>query len=168
MRDDAHLLPQDGDFGQLHTGFIDDPVIKRLLTDLWEEVEYNSPHAALFADGALMQLVARLLDLRTDYSPLRLRTVAGGLTPRQERQAVDFLSSHLTEAVSLDTLAEVAQLSTWHFARSFKASTGLPPHAYLRRLRCEKATALLRDTSMPIQEIAAAVGYETPQVSTAE
>lgn len=163
MRDDADLLPEGGDFGHLHAGWIDDPLTKRLLTDLWVEVEQNSPHAALFADGVLIQIAARLLHLQATGLPRPLGRATGGLTPRQERQAIEFLSNHLAEEVSLDMLAETARLSTWHFARAFKASTGLPPHAYMRKLRCERAAELLTKSGVSVGKIAAAVGYETPQ-----
>jgi AraC family transcriptional regulator len=59
----------------------------------------------------------------------------------------------------LRDLADAAGLSPSHFARGFKASTGLPPHRYLIRLRIEHGQALLRDTDLPIAEVAAACGF---------
>ena len=69
------------------------------------------------------------------------------------------LGDHLT----LDDLAQIVDVSPFHFARAFKLSTGETPHAYLRRLRCERAKTLLAGTVCSIGEIAAEVGYETPQ-----
>ena len=56
-------------------------------------------------------------------------------------------------------LARVSGVSEAHFARSFKDAFGVPPHRYLLTRRIERATALLRDTEMPITEIAFQTGW---------
>jgi transcriptional regulator GlxA family with amidase domain len=58
-------------------------------------------------------------------------------------------------------LAAVSCVSEAHFARSFKAAFGLPPHRYLLTRRIERAKALLRDTDLPIIEIALGTGWES-------
>jgi AraC family transcriptional regulator len=87
----------------------------------------------------------------------------GGLAPWQERRVNEFMSLNLADDVALSELAALVGLSTFHFARMFKKTTGLPPHGYLRQLRCEKAKELLNTTNLPITEISAEVGYDTPQ-----
>ena len=52
-------------------------------------------------------------------------------------------------------------VSEAHFARSFKQAFGVPPHRYLLTRRIERATALLRDTELPVTEIAFATGWES-------
>ncbi len=53
-------------------------------------------------------------------------------------------------------MAAVAHLSAYHFARQFKATTGLPPHQYVitRRVECAKQL-LQQDDDHPLAEIAA-------------
>lgn len=58
-------------------------------------------------------------------------------------------------------LAEVSGVSEAHFARSFKQAFGLPPHRYLLTRRMERAMALLRDTDLPITEVAYRTGWES-------
>ena len=58
-------------------------------------------------------------------------------------------------------LASVSGVSEAHFARSFKRAFGLPPHRYLLTRRIEKATALLRDTDLPITDIAFETGWSS-------
>ena len=58
-------------------------------------------------------------------------------------------------------LARVSGVSEAHFARSFKQAFGLPPHRYLLTRRIERAAALLRDTDLPITEIAFVTGWES-------
>jgi transcriptional regulator GlxA family with amidase domain len=56
-------------------------------------------------------------------------------------------------------LARVSGVSAAHFARSFKQAFGVPPHRYLLTRRIERATTLLRDTDLPITEIAFQTGW---------
>jgi transcriptional regulator GlxA family with amidase domain len=58
-------------------------------------------------------------------------------------------------------LAQVSAVSVAHFAREFKKAFGVPPHRYLLTRRIERATALLRDTSLPITEIAFQTGWHS-------
>jgi AraC-like DNA-binding protein len=55
----------------------------------------------------------------------------------------------------------VSGVSEAHFARSFKRAFGVPPHRYLLTRRVERATALLRDSDLPITEIAFVTGWES-------
>jgi len=52
-------------------------------------------------------------------------------------------------------------VSEAHFARSFKLAFGVPPHRYLLTRRIERATALLRDTDLPVTEIAFQTGWQS-------
>jgi transcriptional regulator GlxA family with amidase domain len=56
-------------------------------------------------------------------------------------------------------LAEVSGTSAAYFARSFRQAFGIPPHRYLLTRRVERAAALLRDTDLPIIEIAFRTGW---------
>ena len=58
-------------------------------------------------------------------------------------------------------LAAISGVSPAHFARSFKAAFGIPPHRYLLSRRIERARALLRDTDLPVIEIAFRTGWES-------
>lgn len=58
-------------------------------------------------------------------------------------------------------LARVSCVSEAHFARSFKDAFGVPPHRYLLTRRIERAKALLRDTDLPITEVAFRTGWNS-------
>ncbi|MCE3261937.1 MAG: putative helix-turn-helix transcriptional regulator [Pseudoduganella sp.] len=58
-------------------------------------------------------------------------------------------------------LAQVSCVSVTHFARSFKEAFGLPPHRYLLTRRIERAVALLRETDLPITDIAFSTGWRS-------
>jgi len=61
--------------------------------------------------------------------------------------------------MGLDVLAAMAGLSTHHFARAFRQSVGMPPHSYLLRRRLQHVEQMLRDTQLPLSEIALAAGF---------
>ncbi|WP_340676829.1 AraC family transcriptional regulator [Paraglaciecola sp.] len=61
----------------------------------------------------------------------------------------------------ISRLAEVSAVSVAHFAREFKKAFGLPPHRYLLTRRIERATALLRETNLPITDIALETGWNS-------
>jgi len=58
-------------------------------------------------------------------------------------------------------LARISGVSQAHFARSFKEAFGAPPHRYLLTRRIERAKALLRDTDLPITDIAFQTGWSS-------
>jgi AraC family transcriptional regulator len=62
------------------------------------------------------------------------------------------------ESISLETLAELAELSPFHFSRVFKQSTGMPPLKFVIRERMLRAQQLIRETSGRLIEIAFEVG----------
>ena len=86
-------------------------------------------------------------------------TSRAGLQPALPHRICEYIDSHLEERIRLDGLAAMAGLSVHHFARAFAQSVGVPPHSYLLQQRTEKAQRLLRDTELPLSEIALAVGF---------
>ncbi|HSC81820.1 MAG TPA: AraC family transcriptional regulator [Chitinolyticbacter sp.] len=56
-------------------------------------------------------------------------------------------------------LAQISAVSPAHFARAFKQAFGVPPHRYVLTRRIERATALLRETDLPITQIAFQTGW---------
>ena len=80
---------------------------------------------------------------------------------RRLLRAKDRMDACSEEDWPVERLAEISCVSKAHFARSFKAAFGTPPHRYLLSRRIERAKALLRDTDKPITEIALATGWSS-------
>jgi len=83
----------------------------------------------------------------------------GGLSPCAMRRVREYVEAHLSESMDLAELAAVAGLSVYHFAREFKHSAGITPHAYLVRRRVERAQDMLARTDLSLSEIAFAAGF---------
>ena len=80
---------------------------------------------------------------------------------RRLLRAKDRMDAASHERWPVRRLASVSGVSEAHFARSFKVAFGLPPHRYLLTRRIERAKAMLRDTDMPVTEIAFATGWDS-------
>lgn len=73
----------------------------------------------------------------------------------------DYIEAHLAEEIRLDDLAGAACQSRCHFSRSFKATTGRSPIAYLAERRVARAAGLLTETECSLAEIAYACGFSS-------
>lgn len=80
---------------------------------------------------------------------------------RRLLRAKDRMDRASHEAWPVQRLAQVSAVSAAHFARAFRQAFGLPPHRYLLTRRIERATALLRDTDLPITQIALQTGWNS-------
>ncbi len=147
------------DFGPLHSGGFRSPFMLAVMERLWAEARSGNAGGRMLAEGGAQVMLAEAMSLAGKPR----EKAKGGLAPWAERRVIEYLRARAFEDVSLSELAALVQLSPFHFARMFKATTGLPPHAYQRRLRCEHAQELLRQTDLTIGSISVAVGYETPQ-----
>lgn len=78
---------------------------------------------------------------------------------RRLLRAKDKMDNASHEDWPVERLARVSHVSEAHFAHSFKQAYGIPPHRYLLTRRIERATALLRDTDLPITAIAFDTGW---------
>ena len=84
-----------------------------------------------------------------------------GVLPRGRlRTVVAYIEEHLDAGLTLEQMAAAARLSVYHFARQFKAATGLPPHQYVIMRRVERARQLLQaGTDLSLAEVAAHAGF---------
>lgn len=148
-------LPRNGDFGHLHADLLQDAALGQLLHALWTQTAVEAPHTGLLADGLMLQVLARLVELQGRA----VTRHSGGLSARQLRQAQEALEELLPDEVSLAGVSALVHLSPAHFSRAFKVSTGLPPWRWLAERRIERAKTLLEDPSLSLTDVAQMVGY---------
>jgi AraC family transcriptional regulator len=86
----------------------------------------------------------------------------GGLPIARLRKIEDYVRTNLAESISIEKLAELAELSPFHFSRVFKQATGMTPLQFVTRERMLQAQRLIRETSRSLIEIALEVGYTSP------
>ena len=110
----------------------------------------------------LTQLIASFLAEKYTDAATEKPDFRGGLPIRQLRKVTDYVSEHLAEEISVDTLAELVELSPFHFSRVFKQATGMSPLQFATRERVTLAQQLIRETSRSLIEIGLEVGYTSP------
>jgi AraC-like DNA-binding protein len=101
--------------------------------------------------STLVQLINRHATRSPDLRP-------AGREHQAVRRVREYLEAHYAENVLLDQLAVIADLSPFHLLRTFRAETGLPPHAYLTQVRVERAKALLAQ-GWPAAQVAFETGF---------
>ena len=139
------------------TTFSDDPAMAAIVRGAVLPLDWTEPgeHSAL--DAACHVLVHRLLRQYVD----RDGAVGGGLSPATRARIGDLIEAHLGETLTLDRMAEEARLSTFHFAKMFRVSFGLPPHRYIGARRIERAKLLLRLKELALANIALSCGFSS-------
>ena len=83
------------------------------------------------------------------------------------RRVTGFIQDNLNRQLTLLDLSAVVHMSPYHFARLFKQSAGVPPHRFVVEQRIARASALLREPQLSIEEVGRLVGFRTPSHFTA-
>src|SRR5262249_12407032 len=97
--------------------------------------------------------------LVTSRSHKTKRSETADLHERAVQRVICTFRERLDENISLREMAAVAYMSRYHFNRTFRQVTGLPPCRFLTKLRVEAATRMLLDTDHSVTDICLDVGY---------
>jgi AraC family transcriptional regulator len=122
------------------------------------EVGNSDPCSRQYAEALSIVLMHELIRLERTASAA-VRPLRGGLPVWQQRRVVEFIEEHLAEEISLAALAELVDLSLFHFARAFTQSFGMPPHRYHMARRMDRARGLLQKRALTVTEIGVQVGF---------
>ncbi|OKH43733.1 hypothetical protein NIES2101_29765 [Calothrix sp. HK-06] len=85
----------------------------------------------------------------------------GGLSRQRLKQTLEFMDDNLHQELSVEEIAALTNMSTFHFIRLFKQSLGITPHQYITQRRLELAKHLLTKSDLPILEIALRTGFNS-------
>ena len=137
-----------------------DPFLHEIAAALTSAPRIKDPAANLFIEALVNAACARIL---RNYAQVRY-PLSGSprLTDDRLRAVIDYIHDHIGESLELGSISRAAGLSEFHFARLFKAATGVTPFQFVTRTRMDRAKQLLRKTRLPILEIAERVGYHKP------
>ncbi len=87
--------------------------------------------------------------------------VVGGLPPRRLQRVLAHVRENIEKELAVSELAQVVGMSQYYFSKLFKMSTGTTPHQYVMRQRVERAQELLRESQLPLVDVASQTGFET-------
>jgi AraC family transcriptional regulator len=136
-----------------------DPLSWQLARVIYDECTSRAPQGILYSETAATLLTMQIVRNLSTVAPMPNKSRGGGLSPSRLRRACDYMMTRLGEDISLQEVAASVQLSTGHFSTAFRQSSGMAPHAWLRRQRIERAKPLLRDPNLNLTQIAIILGY---------
>ena len=84
-----------------------------------------------------------------------------GLSSDELETIADYIEEHLEQKLSLNELANLLNLSPYHFTRLFQQSVGIAPYQYVVKCRIRRAKNLLRQTDLAIAQIAKRTGFSS-------
>ncbi len=141
----------------------EDPLLTYLLFAMRDEARAGAPFGPAYGETLAVSLAAHLVrhyrkehadsaaEVRPDVSKVRL----------QLRTAVEYINDNLSRTIHIQELADVAGLHVSHFIRAFRDLNGKPPHQYIMRQRVELGKRLLRESDLPVAEVAERCGFVT-------
>lgn len=136
--------------------FQDHPEPLRCISKLYADI-YNNPQSfdkyAISAE--LYRFVMELQRMAEGHAVVQLHD-----TPEPIRRSIQLMQSQYALPLTLEELASCAGMSRYHFCRTFRTKTGLQPMQYLRKIRIEKASALLTQTSKTVETVAHETGFD--------
>ena len=141
-----------------------------IIAEMRSEIE-GGHHGALLVRGLFFRLLMWLSRWHAQQNAERESTsvardgkperFVGGRVSLAE--VLLFCEEHFAEPLSVPQLAALLFVTPQYFSKLFTREVGMPPAAYLRRLRLERAQTLLRDSDLPIAHIAQQTGFGTSE-----
>lgn len=119
-------------------------------------------------DQLVMEVVHKILENVIPYTAdekINARLKRNHLATIERAKA--YITEHFTNDISLTEIADHCHVSPFHFSRIFKTFTSTAPHQFLLSVRLKQAELLLRNTTMPVMDIAFASGFNSIEHFTA-
>ncbi len=129
--------------------------IKSLIISMEQELKSNDSYSRLIVAGKLNEIISYTLRhgkpklYESEKTALRIQKVAR------------YISENYTEAITLKDAAQRAYMDSSYFSRQFKKLTGLGFIEYLTEIRIKKATELVDNTTLSVNQIAEQCGFSS-------
>ena len=148
----------DKTFGLVEGIGIRDPIVSMIAARLVEEISNPGKSCRLVGDAMAHALTAQLLSRHSNFRSVTVMQRID-MPAHKVRAAIDYIETHLSHDLSIDSIAAAVNMSSFRFARGFKNETGRSPHQFLLERRIELAKDLLRSTDHKLADIAQTVGF---------
>ncbi len=136
------------------------PLLSAMMSGMLDQLETPTFASRLVLDtllhGLIVHLVAKCSTLSAQGS-----AALHAISPRRLRRVLDFIEANFSADIALEDLASVAGSSRYHFSRTFRDATGIPPYRYLVQRRVNAAKPLLLEDILSIAEIADQCGFNS-------
>src|ERR1700758_4218962 len=165
ISDGALMASSDGAYGEVELRPLrkfGDSRLSALVAAARAEMVAGFPSGRLFLDSVEQAMAVALVKGHA----VRRRPVQiyrGGLGSGRLRRIRELVHARMGDDLSLDEMAQSIGLSTAHFARMFRKSTGETPYQFVLRQRVERAKAMLCAPDARVLDVAVACGFKTQQ-----
>ncbi len=123
-----------------------------------QELEQGRYAGKVYGETLTMAFALHLLSQYAVHK-VKINPPKGKLSARQLKHVLDYTQAHLSEELSLDAIAEGANLSAFHFSRLFKTTVGYSLHQFILHLKIERAKSLIRKHTLSFTEVALLTGF---------
>jgi AraC family transcriptional regulator len=165
ISDTALMACSDGAYGEVElraSRKFADPRLSAMVAAVHAEMVAGFPSGRLFLDSVEQAMAVTLVNGHAvRHRPVQI--YRGGLGSARLRKIKELVHAKMEDDLSLDEMAQSIGLSTAHFARMFRKSTGETPHQFVQRQRLERAKAMLRAPDTRVLDVAVACGFKTQQ-----
>jgi AraC family transcriptional regulator len=165
ISDAALMASSDGAYGEVElrpSRKFADPRLSAMVAAVDAEMVAGFPSGRLFLDSVEQAMAVTLVNGHAvRHRPVQM--YRGGLGSARLRRIKELVHAKMEDDLSLDEMAQSVGLSTAHFARMFRKSTGQTPHQFVLRQRLERAKAMLRAPDVRVLDVAVACGFKTQQ-----
>jgi AraC family transcriptional regulator len=138
-----------------------DPMLEQLAIAITSALRDGTAEDGLYVDAVAHMMAAHLARAHSTRSrPVRVTPVKP-ISSWKMRRLIDYIEENLEGDLSLHTLATEVGISPLYLARAFRGAVGQSPHQYVLARRIERARDLLRNTDMPVVDVALASGFSS-------
>ena len=140
--------------------FADDPVITSIYRQFLLNCQWGESADRMMMSSAISLLLTHLVKQYTHFkwAPVQVK---GGLAPFQLARVKEYVDANLSSGLQIAELANITELSEYHFARMFKQSVGLAPHQYVMQQRLMRAKELLQKSELSLTQVALQCGFSS-------
>ncbi|WP_243047815.1 AraC family transcriptional regulator [Dyella sp. RRB7] len=136
-----------------------DPIIGRLVQTFIAEMELE-PHPCqiLIVDALSTAIAAHLIRRYNIFGVVEVERTRS-LGRLEMTRLTAFVEDNLHRSISLDELANLVNVSRFHFCRIFKQSTGTTAFSFVEQCRIRRAQVLIIETSLSLAEVSLMAGF---------
>ena len=138
-----------------------DPLLEQLAIALGDALRTGSVRDGLYIDTVAQMMAVHLARAHSVQSRPTSLPPTPTVSHQRMRQLIEFIEANLDQPLTLDAMAAHVGISPLYLARAFKAAVGRSPHQYVLARRIERAKELLRNTEIPIIDVALSVGFSS-------
>ena len=138
-----------------------DPLLEQLAITITSALRDGTVEDGLYVDTLAHMIAVHLARRHSPRSREVDRPSASVVSGSKMRRLIEFVEENLDRDLSLEAMAQEIGISPLYLPRAFKAAIGQSPHQYVLARRIEHARGLLRDTDLPIVDVALSSGFSS-------